>query len=352
MLKIGDKVKFLNDVGGGTVKGFQSKNIVVVENTDGFEIPMMINQLVKIADATPYDKISRDFFTRTEPKKVEPLPEPITEPKPVIEIIPGNDSPKFFMAFFPTNQENPVGGEIEVYLINDSNYSLLYHYCHFDGSVYKTIEAGELEPNTKNYLEGISQADLNNLPKFWFRIIPYRKEEKTLMTPIIKDVEVNAVKFYKEKSFTKSSFFKGKAMVFELVPNPMFEEIGKLTDKDFKKVIQEKDEENRAEEPKKEKKKVPGIVEVNLHIEELIEKTSGLSNHEILQIQMDKFHSEMKSAIENRVMRIVFIHGVGNGVLKLEINKKLKSTYAKYFFQDASFQEYGYGATMVILRRK
>jgi dsDNA-specific endonuclease/ATPase MutS2 len=117
-------------------------------------------------------------------------------------------------------------------------------------------------------------------------------------------------------------------------------------------VIQEKDEENRTEEPKKEKKKVPGIVEVNLHIEELIEKTSGLSNHEILQIQMDKFHSEMKSAIENRVMRIVFIHGVGNGVLKQEIHKKLKSTYAKYFFQDASFQEYGYGATMVILRRK
>jgi hypothetical protein len=348
MLEIGDKVKFLNDVGGGTVKGFQSKNIAVVENTDGFEIPIMINQLVKIADATPYDKINRDFSKKPEPKKVEPVP----EPKPAIEIIPGNDAPKFFMAFYPTDQDNPVGGEIEVYLINDSNYSLLYHYCHFDGETYKTVDAGELEPNTKNYLEGISQADLNNLPKFWFRIIPYRKDEKKLTAPVVKDVEVAALKFYKEKSFAKSSFFKGRAMVFDLVPNPMHEEIGKLTDKDFKKVIQEKDEENRPEEPKKEKKKVPGIVEVNLHIEELIEKTSGLSNHEILQIQMDKFHSEMKSAIENRVNRIVFIHGVGNGVLKLEIHKKLKSTYAKYFFQDASFQEYGYGATMVILRRK
>ena len=60
----------------------------------------------------------------------------------------------------------------------------------------------------------------------------------------------------------------------------------------------------------------------------------------------------MKQAIDNKAYRIVFIHGVGNGVLKQEIHKKLKSTYAKYFFQDASFQEYGYGATMVILRRK
>jgi dsDNA-specific endonuclease/ATPase MutS2 len=67
---------------------------------------------------------------------------------------------------------------------------------------------------------------------------------------------------------------------------------------------------------------------------------------------MDKFHAEMKSGIEGKVNRIVFIHGVGNGVLKQEIHHKLKSIYAKYFFQDASFQEYGYGATMVILRRK
>jgi hypothetical protein len=348
MLNIGDKVKFLNDVGGGTVKGFQSKNIAVVENSDGFEIPIMINQLVKVEDAPAKEKINRDFSKKPETKKAEP----VSEPKPPIEIIPGNDEPKFFMAFYPINQDNPVGGEIEVYLINDSNYSLLYHYCHFESGVYKTVEAGELEPNTKNYLEGISQSDLNSLPKFWFRIIPYRKEEKKLTTPIVKDVEVNALKFYKEKSFTKSSFFKGRAMVFDLLPNPMIDEIGKLTEKDFKKVVQEKDVENRDEEPKKVKKRTPDIVEVDLHIHELIENSGGLSNHEILQIQMDKFHSEMKSAIETRVNRIVFIHGVGNGVLKQEIHKKLKSTYAKYFFQDASFQEYGYGATMVILRRK
>jgi hypothetical protein len=348
MLKEGDKVKYLNDVGGGTIKGFQSKNIAVVENDDRFEIPVMINQLVKVEDAFPKEKINRDFLKKPENKKVEPVP----ESKPVFEIIPGNDEPKFFMAFYPTNQENPIGGEIEVYLINDSNFSLLYHYCHFDGEVYKTIDAGELEPNTKNYLEGISQIDLNNLPKFWFRIIPYRKEEKKLTVPVVKDIEVNTVKFYKEKSFTKNSFFKGRAMVFELMPNPMQEEIGKMTEKDFQKVVNDKDAENRPEEPKKFKKRTPEIVEVDLHIHELIENFNGLSNHEILEIQMDKFHSEMKSAIENRVHRIVFIHGVGNGVLKQEIHRKLKSTYAKYFFQDASFQEYGYGATMVILRRK
>jgi hypothetical protein len=351
MLKIGDKVKFLNDVGGGKIVGFQSKTIAVVENYDGFEIPVLINQLIKMEDVDAPKGINRDFSKKPEPPKaVEKAPEP--EPQHKAEIIPGNDDPKFFMAFYPTNHENPVGGEIEVYLINDSNFSLLYHYSHFDGTTYKTIDSGELEPNTKNYLEGLSQTDLNNLPRFCFRIIPFRKEEKKLTNPVVKEIEVNAVKFYKEKSFTKSSFFKGRAMVFDLVTHPMKEEIDKLTEKDFQKVVNEKDAENRPEEPKKFKKRTTEIVEVDLHIHELIENSNGLSNHEMLQIQMDKFHSEMKSAIEGRVNRIVFIHGVGNGVLKQEIHKKLKSTYAKYFFQDASFQEYGYGATMVILRRK
>jgi len=351
MLNIGDKVKFLNDVGGGKIISFQSKTIAVVENHDGFEIPILINQLLKVEDAAPRVTINRDFSKKPEaPKAVEKAPEP--EPKHTAEIIPGNDDPKFFLAFFPTNQENPVGGEIEVYLINDSNFSLLYHFSHFDGTTYKTIDSGELEPNTKNFLEGLLQTDLNSLPKFCFRIIPFRKEEKKPIAPVLKEVEVSGVKFYKEKSFSKSSFFKGRAMVFDLVVNPLKDELDKLTEKDFQKVVNEKDAENRPEEPKKIKKRTPEIVEVDLHIHELIENSNGLSNHEILQIQMDKFHSEMKSAIESRVNRIVFIHGVGNGVLKQEVHKKLKSSYAKYFFQDASFQEYGYGATMVILHRK
>ena len=39
-MKIGDKVRFLSEVGGGIVKGFQGKDIVLVEDADGFDIPM------------------------------------------------------------------------------------------------------------------------------------------------------------------------------------------------------------------------------------------------------------------------------------------------------------------------
>lgn len=47
-MKIGDKVRFLSEVGGGVVTGFQGKNIVLVEDADGFDIPMPINECVVI----------------------------------------------------------------------------------------------------------------------------------------------------------------------------------------------------------------------------------------------------------------------------------------------------------------
>ncbi|HYQ56574.1 MAG TPA: Smr/MutS family protein, partial [Draconibacterium sp.] len=92
-------------------------------------------------------------------------------------------------------------------------------------------------------------------------------------------------------------------------------------------------------------------VVIDLHITELLDDSEGLSNREMLEIQMEAVESEMNLAIKNHAKRIVFIHGVGQGVLKQEVTNLLKRNFKKYYFQDASFKEYGYGATMVILRK-
>jgi hypothetical protein len=348
MIEIGDKVKFLNAVGGGKVIAFQSKKVAVVEDHDGFEIPVLISELVKI-DEAPVKKVPPRAVEKQKRNKPTTPKKEATPNTPVM--IEGNDEPRFFMAFAPSNTKNLLEGEIEIFLVNDSNFSLLYHYSQFDGKLYKTIDAGLLEPNSKSYLDGIAQSDLNQLPRFHFRLIPYRKEEKSLTPPITKEISLNALKFYKEKNFTNNEYFNTKAMLFDLVTHPMKEAIDQLTDKDFKEVVEAKDKANRPRIKEKEKIIIPENVEVDLHIENLIDNASGLSNHEILEIQMKHFHDEIKAAIEKRVKRIIFIHGVGNGVLKQEIHRKLKSTYARYYFQDASFQEYGYGATLVILRK-
>ena len=86
--------------------------------------------------------------------------------------------------------------------------------------------------------------------------------------------------------------------------------------------------------------------EVDLHIEELIENTNGLSNFEMLNIQLERFEKELDDALEKNMKKIVFIHGVGNGRLRQEIASVLKKTKG-VSFQDASYKEYGYGATQV-----
>jgi len=93
------------------------------------------------------------------------------------------------------------------------------------------------------------------------------------------------------------------------------------------------------------------LEEVDLHIEELIDDHSALSGREVLDIQMARFATALEGAIRGTTKRIVFIHGIGNGKLKYEIRKTLDKKYPKLIYQDASFKEYGYGATMVIVRR-
>lgn len=345
MIKIGDRVKFLNDVGGGIVTGFLGKNTVKVENEDGFEVPYPVSKLINVDDP--------DLNKGEVPKEkaaVEIVREPVQPEKSRGKVLRGKDSPDFYFCFVPADSKNPVAGDIGLFFVNDSNFFVLFRYAHISNGKYHTVLFGEIEPNSKEELEIIDQSDLAELPEYSFQLIFFRDDEKEIQPAIVKKFKVNPVKFYKEKSFQPNTFFKKNALVYQISENILDTEIDKLTDDDFRKVVKAK--EKKEPEVKLPKVVHPDIVEVDLHIHELIDNTSGLGNKEILDIQMEKVEREMRLAIESRAKRIVFIHGVGQGVLKQEVARLLKTKFSKYSFQDASFKEYGYGATMVMLRRK
>ena len=342
MVKPGDKVRFLNDVGGGTVTKILNTKMAQVENEDGFEIPVLISELVVTEGG------SENYSS--EKKESEPLPaEKASEQEPVI--IPGKDSADFYLAFIPVNQINPVDGEIETWLVNDSNYSLLFNYSHYRKNYYKNLKTGHLGSNSKVMLGLINRFDLPEIPEFCFQIIYFSDESKVLYPPVVKKIKVNPVKFYKEKTFDSNLFFDRNAYLLAISDDNLKVELDKLTEEGLREVIALKEQERNDPSDKPPRKPEREFMEVDLHISELIDNTSGLTNYEILQIQMERFRSELDNAIKNRVKRIVFIHGVGQGTLKTELMKELNTRYRKYYFQDASFKEYGYGATMVILRR-
>ncbi|MBW2961353.1 Smr/MutS family protein [Mesonia aestuariivivens] len=94
------------------------------------------------------------------------------------------------------------------------------------------------------------------------------------------------------------------------------------------------------------RKKVIPPMEVDLHIHHLVNSTKSLSNFEMLNIQLDTARRQLEFAINKRIQRIVFIHGVGQGVLKAEL-ETLFSRYVNVKFYEADYKEYGLGATEV-----
>ena len=87
------------------------------------------------------------------------------------------------------------------------------------------------------------------------------------------------------------------------------------------------------------------VWEVDLHIEQLIDKHRNLSNYEILQIQIRHCEFTIEKAMKNNVMKLIVIHGKGEGVLKEEVRQLLKKYPVEAM--DADYQIYGFGATLV-----
>ena len=98
---------------------------------------------------------------------------------------------------------------------------------------------------------------------------------------------------------------------------------------------------------KPKERSLPPMV-IDLHINQLLPKTRGLDNYEMLTIQLDTAKRQLEFAISKRIQKVVFIHGVGEGVLRTEL-EYLFNRYENLKFYDADYQKYGRGATEVYI---
>lgn len=356
-VKIGDKVKFLNDVGGGKVTRIIDKKTVGVLNQDGFEVPVLIKELIKIDDA---EMISGKTEMQAPPKKqVSPKKEEIEEPEPEIDFEDDykkdDDELCIYLAFVPKDEKHPVNGELDLYIINDSNYRLFYNIGMPVKQNENSIANGIIQPNLKEKLTGISKETVNSFTKIHVQAIAFKDDVYRQQAVIEEIKDINPVKFYKFRTFKENDFFDENAYILTVFEeSKMASGITAITDKDLKKAFVQKEIDNKRLNKPKTFKKIDKPEEeiVDLHIHELIEDEKELSNKEMLDIQIDIFNRKMKDAIDKKLKRIVFIHGVGNGKLKTEVRRELDRSYKKYTYQDASFREYGWGATLVFLTQK
>jgi hypothetical protein len=89
-------------------------------------------------------------------------------------------------------------------------------------------------------------------------------------------------------------------------------------------------------------------MEVDLHIHQITTSNKHMSNFEMLNLQLDTARHKLEFAIKKRIQKVVFIHGVGEGVLKSEL-VYMFGRYDNIKYYAADYQKYGLGATEVYI---
>ena len=380
-MKIGDKVRFLSEVGGGRVSGFQGKDIVLVEDEDGFEIPTSVRDVVVVEQddyamgkmisakmeaqqkaeehaATELHQDSRsiksilndhDEQTDMHVDEYDAADREITFRAPVQEREGGNKL-SAYLAFVPVDIKEITHTRFETYVVNDSNYYIHYSYLVAEGNAWTLKSVGEVEPNTKLFIEEFGREVLNDMGRIGVQLTAYKKDKPFLLKPAI-DVQfrIDPVKFYKLHVFEENEFFEQPSLLFTIVDN---DEVARPLGVDSKRLKEQmyKDEKIIAHEGKKKRQKDDGTLVIDLHADELLETTAGMNAADILHYQLDVFKKTMDENKKKKGQKIVFIHGKGEGVLRHALVHELNYRYKSCTYQDASFQEYGYGATQVTIK--
>lgn len=392
-MKIGDKVRFISEVGGGVVSGFQGKNIVLVQDEDGFDIPMAINDVVVIGEEDynkahlPYGKqetkkpdnrsvkaIMGDQSNAVDNQDNEEDEvdfSKVTFRAPVEERKGGN-ALSAYLAFVPIDIKEITHTRFECYFVNDSNYYIQYSYLAADGNSWTLRSQGEVEPNTKEYIEEFGREELNAFGHVAIQLFAYKREKPFVLKPVI-DVQfrIDPVKFYKLHTFQENDFFEQPALLHTIIENDkvtrplvvdakqLKAEMYHVEPNDNTKVVSHQnngyvrryDDGRKGGNPFITKRKGDeDVIVVDLHANALLDTTAGMSAGDILNYQLDVFRRTLKEHASKKGQRIVFVHGKGEGVLRRALINDLVYRFKHYTYQDASFQEYGYGATQVTIK--
>lgn len=381
-MKIGDKVSFLFDKGGGKVAAIKG-NIVYVEDEDGFQIPTPINEVVVEASADSYStthmvdamaKAERQATAKSDGRSMkaliregmddevdmsvdayddDPAMKDITFQKPVEERKGGNLL-SAYLAFVPVDPKQMTNTQFETYLVNDSNYYLQYTYLSAENNSWHLRAQGVLDPNTKEFIEEFSQREVNALSRVCIQLIAFKKDKPfSLKQPVSVQFRIDQVKFYKLHTFQPSDFFEEPSLLYTIVED---DKVARSLNIDADTLKEEMYAEQgdidrlTALNTKPVRKGLEDALVLDLHAEKLLDSTAGMSSSDILNYQLDKFRATMKEHRHEKGKKIIFIHGKGEGVLRHAIIHELNYRYRPCTYQDASFQEYGYGATQVTIR--
>lgn len=313
-MNIGDRVRLLHGNEEGKIRKISSSGRIEVEIEDGFIIPAHRNELVLVNESE-----KKYFGGKTEELIKTDTPLPISAPK---------DQGLYF-TFLPINDQS-----LSLYLINDSNHSYLAHVSEVFGSNYRTLFAEKLQAGEAKKFDDRLLKEMDEWPAFLLRFIPIQQKLDKAIPAFERTLKMKPTQFFKHLS--KAPRLDKNAYVFSLEQTTV--------ELDIRALNQELNEISTQVKPHSAKRPPASL---DLHIEHLVKDSKGMSNSEMLRIQLEVFDQNLDKAIASGMHEITFIHGIGNGVLRKEIHKRLSQMQNIKYFQDTQKDNWGYGATLV-----
>jgi len=361
-LKPGDKVSFLNEKRDGIVKKILNNKMVLVEISDGFDIPVLEHDLVKVQvfdesyGRTTKSKEADEKLIYEEEQAAERFPQ--RHELNTIQSEQNKTRSGIYLAFIPEDPDDVMSSNFGVYLINHNSHDLLFTYSLKEENNFICKDFDRLDEESAILLDIIDKTDIEKWKDLQFQFLFFKKDASINKQPVVRDMHIKPIRFYKENNYSDCSLINEKCILVSLSDKEKHEPEEWAEEKWENKVIEKPSGLKIIGHINDMNKPAPfpeihilekGIAEVDLHIEELMENYSGKENFELLTIQLEYFSKMIENAIVHKFKKIIFIHGVGNGKLKQEIITKLKNNYPDLKYNDASFLRYGKGATEVIL---
>lgn len=354
--KVGDTVRFLNAVGGGTVVRIDGQMAYV--DDDGFETPVLLRECVPVA--------SDKYFKNPEPAAV-PTPSAAaakaqtksSDPEPADELpfveTPAGELLNIMLGFEPRDIRHLSSGEIDAYLVNDSNYYLYFTLLsrENDSTAWTVRYAGMVEPGIQLLCGEFEHDDLPRLEQLAVQYIAFKKTAPfAIKEPASVVWRVDTTKFAKLHCYKPNTYFESPVIAFDVTVDDKIQKAQPKPDPEqLRRAMSSKAAADRPKaRPVKKQSKTDTTV-VDLHASALLDDQRGLTAADILNYQVDHFRRVMDEHLRNFGHKIVFIHGKGDGVLRQALLKELTHRYKGHDVQDASFREYGYGATQVTIRQ-
>lgn len=352
--KVGDKVKFLNETGGGLVSKIVSSSLVYVATEDGFELPTATRDIIKISGESKAEKMfSEDYEVDLSKTESTPVVQAEQNTQVAGRVKAGaEEAPGFFLAFVPTDQQWYIMGDIEVRIINHSKDDIIYNILLEDEEKdYFGFDYGSVPAGASQLIDTIDREGLANWTDGMVQIMIHAEQEAFL--PLQSTFHIKAVKFTSEGSYQESGLMNEKAIIYRLSESSSLRRVASK-----QKAVKHEEEpvEVKAREHHKETligrhATGPHAAVVDLHIGEIVDNIAGLSSHDMFMLQINYFVKTLESAMQNNFRKVTYIHGVGNGVLKNAIIDKLKD-YEGLDNMSASLAEFGQGGLDIIIYNK